>query len=152
MRTWDSFSEMLALQRELNRAFNTYLPERAVNQWPVGFLPGKNARTYPLINICEDKDNYYVEALAPGIDTSTIDISVVRNTLRISGEKKDLKDINPEQVHRSERSAGKFIRSVELPVEVTASGVNAKYSQGILTITLPKAEETKPKRITVDVQ
>ena len=152
MRTWDPFNELVELQKELNRALNTYLPDLASRGWPVGFLPGKSARAYPLINISEDKDNFYVEALAPGINTSSLEINVARKTLRISGEKMNLNDIKPEQIHRSERSGGKFIRSVELPVEVDSNGVKAKYSQGILTITLPKAEDAKPKRIAVDVQ
>jgi HSP20 family protein len=135
---------------EMNRAFNTHLPGLRSAARPTAFLPGRAARMYPLININEDHDNFYVDALAPGIDPKKIDISVVRNRLTISGEKKGL-DVNQECIHRSERSAGRFVRTVELPMDVSSSGISARYKNGILTIIMPKSEEAKPRQISVEI-
>ena len=72
--------------------------------------------------------------------------------MTISGEKRrHPENIKPEAFHRSERSAGKFVRTVELPVEVNADQVKAEYKHGILVVTLPKAETAKPKQISVSL-
>jgi len=147
----DTLREMEALRREIDRAFQNFgfmttpLPRAA-------FLPGKSARRYPLINIHEDKDNIYVEALAPGVDPKSLNVSVIKNALTIAGEKPAVNGgIEPEAFHRNERSAGKFMRNIELPAEVDEKDVKADYKNGILVIKLPKAEEAKPKQINVNV-
>ena len=146
-----AWNPMDALRRDINRAFQN----AGVSNEPsfrTAFLPGRGARRYPLINLAEDHDHLYIEALAPGVDPSTIDLSVIRNTMTISGEKRrHPEDIKPEAFHRSERAAGKFVRTVELPVEVDADQVKAEYKHGILMVTLPKAAAAKPKQISVSV-
>ncbi len=151
-RWWDPIQELEQIRREMDELF------RAFNEdfWDVpsfrfSFLPDVSARTYPLVNIGEDKDNVYVEALAPGINPETLEVSVLNNTIRIAGEKPAIKDVKPEAFHRNERGAGKFIRTISLPVDVDADKVKAEYKNGVLTITLPKAESAKPKQITVSV-
>jgi HSP20 family protein len=105
-----------------------------------------------LINLHEDRDTLYVEALAPGIDPDSLELSMTRNVLTITGEKRRLPgDVEPEALHRSERAAGRFVRTVELPVEVDANQVQAQYTHGLLVVTLPKAEKVKPKQISVHV-
>ncbi|MFZ5876007.1 MAG: Hsp20/alpha crystallin family protein [Nitrospirota bacterium] len=147
----DIIHEMDALRREMDRLFagTTATPRRTA------FLPGRGARQYPLVNTNQDSDNLYVEALMPGIDPKTLHVAVVRNTLTISGEKlrrpAGAPDAAEEAYHRSERAAGKFSRSLELPVEVDDQRVAARYEQGVLRITLPKAESAKPRRINVAV-
>jgi HSP20 family protein len=77
---------------------------------------------------------------------------VVRNILSIAGEKRRVPgDIKPEAFHRSERATGKFVRHLELPVEVEEGKVQADYKDGLLIVTLPKAEQAKPKQISVQV-
>jgi HSP20 family protein len=142
---------MEGLRREIDRAF-----EQAGLRLPplfrTAFLPGRAAREYPLINLHEDKDIVYVEALAPGLDPATLNVSVVRNTVTISGEKKGIPDtIKSDAVHREERAAGRFTRTLELPVEVDDNKVQAEYKNGLLLLTLPKAEQAKPKQISVQV-
>ena len=139
------------LRRDIDRAFsNAGLSNSPL--FRTAFLPGQAARRYPLINLSEDRDNLYVEALAPGVDPESIDLSVVRNILTISGEKRrHPQDIKPEAFHRSERAAGKFARTVELPVEIDVGGVKADYKNGLLMMTLPKAATAKPKQISVSV-
>ncbi len=151
LRLWDPFRELDALRREVDRAFEDY----GAWKWPfsrTAFVPWVSARTYPLLNVGEDKDNLYVEALAPGLDPDSIEISVLRDTLRIAGQKAPLNpDIKPEAFHRSERGAGKFVRTLTLPVEVDSEKVSAQYKNGLLLLTLPKHERAKPKQITVAV-
>jgi len=149
--TWDPFRELDALRREVERAFEDFGAWRRPYS-RTSFLPGISARNYPLINIAEDKDNVYVEALAPGLNPDSIEVSVLRDTLRIAGEKAAItSDIKPEAFHRKERGAGRFVRTVTLPVEVDGDKVKAEYKNGLLLLTLPKHEAAKPKQITVSV-
>jgi HSP20 family protein len=104
------------------------------------------------VNLHEDQNNVYVEALAPGVDPASLQLTVVRNTLTITGEKRRVPgEIKPEAFHRSERATGKFVRSIELPVEVDEDRVKADYKHGLLTVSLPKAEKARPKQISVQV-
>ena len=115
-------------------------------------MPGREARRYPLINLYEDRDTLYVEALAPGVDPASFDLTVADNKLTITGEKRRLPDdVKPEALHRSERSTGRFTRTVDLPFEVDAHQVNANYQHGLLLVMLPKAEKARPKQISVQV-
>lgn len=147
----DVIREMDALRREMDRRVAGAI---ASPRW-AAFLPGRGARQYPLINTSQDHDHLYVEALMPGVDPKTLDVSVVGNTLVVSGEKSRRPAGTPsaeeEAYHRSERAAGRFSRSVELPVEADDRRVAARYEHGVLHITLPKAESAKPRRINVAV-
>lgn len=151
MAQWNPWQDMDVLRREIDRSF-----ERAGVQFPplfrTAFLPGRAAREYPLVNLHEDKDTVYVEALAPGLDPASLNVSVVRNTLTLTGEKpRTATEVKPEAFHREERAAGKFVRSLELPVEVDENKVKAEYTNGLLLVTLPKAEKAKPRQISVQV-
>ncbi|MBE0617032.1 MAG: Hsp20/alpha crystallin family protein [Proteobacteria bacterium] len=148
MAAWDPYRELERLRREMDRIFEGVAPTRT---WTLGFLPGTSARQYPRVNIAEAGDAYLVEALAPGVDPTTLDLSVKDNVLTISGEKRAPEGVGPEAFHRSERSAGRFVRAVELPADLDAEQVKAAYADGILRVTLPKAEEAKPRRIAIDV-
>lgn len=151
MAALNPWQTLESLRRELDRVFD----ETGMRNEPffrTAFLPGRAARRYPLINLYEDKDALYLEALAPGVDPSTLDLSVLGNTLSITGEKRRVAgDIRPEAFHRSERATGKFVRHIQLPVEVDESKVGADYKDGLLLVTLPKAEKAKPKQIAVQV-
>jgi len=151
--TWNPVRELDALRREVERAFEEFVPNGSA--WPfarTAFLPGRATRAYPLVNISDDKDAVYVEALAPGVNPESFDITVHRNVLRIAGEKASLNtEIKPEAFHRNERGAGNFVRLIELPIEVNREGIKADYKNGLLLITLPKVEAAKPRQITVSV-
>jgi len=153
-RSWEPLREIEALRREVERAFEdfgSFGTWRLPFSW-VSFLPGTAARRYPLLNLSEDEANVYVEALAPGLDHESIDVSIVGGQLRIAGEKPSIKpEIKAEAFHRNERSAGRFVRTTTLPVEVDAGKVSAEYKNGLLLLTLPKAEQAKPKQIAVKV-
>jgi HSP20 family protein len=151
MAQWDPFQEIDALRREIDRAFEEFGLE-TVPSYRAAFLPGRLARGYPLVNLHEDRDHLYVEAMAPGIDPHSLKLTVVHNTLTISGEKEGApSDVKPEAFHREERARGKFVRTITLPVEIDENKVNAEYKNGLLVITLPRAEKAKPKPIAVQV-
>lgn len=111
----------------------------------------REARTgvFPLMNVTEDKDNYYMRAELPGIKADDLDISVTADTLSIAGGRKLPSEDENAQYHRRERETGRFSRIISLPSRTDTGKVEAKCNEGILTVTLPKAEEAKPKQITV---
>ena len=104
---------------------------------------------FSLMNVTEDEEKFYVRAELPGLKAEGLDISVTGDTLSISGERKLPVENENAQYHRREREAGSFSRIVSLPAQVDTSKVEAACSDGILTVILPKAEEAKPKKITI---
>jgi HSP20 family protein len=142
---------MEAMHREIDRAFQERWGERGPGRARVAFLPGQGARQYPLVNISEDAQNFYVEALAPGADPKSLDISVAHGTLTISGEKPGLAQVAADAYHRNERAAGRFVRTIPLTADVDASRVSAEYKNGLLVVALPKTEEAKPRQIPISV-
>lgn len=145
MAVWDPFNELERLRQEMDRIFESASTGRS---WPMGFLPGAAARQYPRMNVAETAEGYLVEALAPGVDPSTLDVSIKENVLTVSGEKQ-APDVKPEAFHRSERSAGRFVRSAELPEDIDADKVKASYADGILSLVLPRSERAKARRIEI---
>jgi HSP20 family protein len=100
------------------------------------------------MNVSEDRDHYYVRALIPGIDPAQLDVSVVHQTVAVSGTRHAPEE-SGVSYHRKERAEGAFSRSVTLPAAFDGARVDAKYVDGILTLTLPKPEAAKPRRVTV---
>ena len=145
------FEDLASLRQEIDRAFEGF----GIAQDPlrhVAFLPGRGPRRYPLINLLEDKDNIYIEALTPGVNPKSLDISVTQNRLTLAGEKTRIaEDVKPEAFHRSERASGKFVRIVDLPLEVEGGEIEAEYKNGLLFVTIPKAEKAKPRQINVKI-
>ena len=113
-----------------------------------GTTDGSVAGVFPPMNVSEDRDHYYVRALVPGIDAAQLNVSVVHQTIAVSGTRQ-----SPEEegvsYHRKERAEGPFSRSVTIPAAFDGTRVEAKYVDGILTLTLPKPEAAKPRRVTV---
>ncbi|HXU01209.1 MAG TPA: Hsp20/alpha crystallin family protein [Polyangia bacterium] len=107
------------------------------------------AGVFPPMNITQDDDNFYVRAEIPGIKPAEISISALRNRLSISGKREIPREHDRVSYHRKERPEGAFNRAVTLPSEVDAERVDARYTDGILTLTLPKAEQAKPRQIAV---
>ncbi len=107
------------------------------------------AGVFPLINLTEDRNNYYVRAELPGVKAKELDIQATANNLAISGERKIAAENQDARYHRREREAGKFSRMIGLPGEINPDKVEAKLEDGILTIVIAKAEVAKPKQITI---
>jgi HSP20 family protein len=108
-----------------------------------------HAGVFPLINLTEDKNNYYIRAELPGVKADELDIQAVGNNLAISGERKIEAEEEGAKYHRREREAGKFSRLIGLPGDIDPNKVEAKLENGILTVVVAKAEAAKPKQITV---
>ena len=106
------------------------------------------AGVFPPMNVSEDRDHYYVRALVPGVDAAQLNVSVVHQTVAVSGTRQSPEEEGVSH-HRKERAEGAFSRSVTLPASFDATRVEAKYVDGILTLTLPKPEAAKPRRVTV---
>jgi HSP20 family protein len=115
--------------------------------WPRSLL-APAAQTFA-VDIYETKDDVVVKASLPGVKPEDIEVSVVGDTLTIKGEVKEEKDIKEENYIRKERRYGSFCRSFTLPVSVDADKATAEFENGVLTLTLPKAEEVKPKTIAI---
>src|SRR4029453_7737501 len=109
---------------------------------------GSVAGVFPPMNVSEDRDHYYVRALIPGIDPAQLTVSVVHQTITVSGPRQFREEAGASY-HRRERAEGAFSRSVTLPAVFDGTRVEAKYVDGILTLTLPKPEAAKPRRVMV---
>ena len=105
----------------------------------------------PAFDVYEEKDNFVVKAELPGMKKEDINVSLHDGDLIISGERKHDTKSEGTEVYRAERFFGKFQRSVTLPTTVAANNVKAEYKDGVLTVTLPKSEEAKPRQIEVNV-
>jgi HSP20 family protein len=105
----------------------------------------------PPVDIYETSDSIVLEAELPGLTKDNIVVEVKNNTLTLKGEKKFEREVTEENYHRVERSYGGFQRAFTLPSTVQQDRVKAKFRDGILEITIPKAEEAKPKQIKVDI-
>ena len=150
MRTVDLFREMDQLHRDIDGLFNGYNKGRLFGP---AFEPGLGLRQYPKINLRDDAENVYVEALLPGVDPDKLDMNILGNTLTLAGERTALTEEEEKRTwHRRERGSGNFMRTIELPVAIVADKVRAECQNGLLRVTLPKAAEAKPKKISVKVR
>jgi HSP20 family protein len=136
-----SFEEMERMARQMN--------------WLTGGLLGKpgtsmsSAKVFPAVNISEDKGKYYVRTELPGIKADDINLEIIGRNLTIAGERKIPSEGENARYHRKEREAGRFSRVVSLPGDVDINRVEAKLTNGLLTIVIAKEEAAKPKQITV---
>lgn len=105
----------------------------------------------PSVDIKESKDAYVVKSELPGVDKNDVDVSIEDNMLVIRGDKKVEAESDEHQNHRKECTYGYFERSFSLPKQVDTNKVQASFSNGVLTLNIPKAEEAKPKQIQVQI-
>lgn len=142
--TWPGFGRLTNLREEIDRLFEAPLAELTRgSQLLSGWTPA--------MDLYEDRDNFYVRAELPGMKKEDIELSLHNGSLSISGERKSEDEFKDAEVYRSERFVGRFQRTVTLPTPVASDKVKARYQDGILTVTMPKAEESKPKQIEVNV-
>jgi HSP20 family protein len=140
------FRELETLRREMNSIFGGVTPEQDAS---VAFLPGIGTRRYPRVNLSEDTDNFYIDALIPGVEPDSLDINLTGRSLTLSGERL-IEEPEGARWQRQERGRGKFMRALELPLDVESDKISAEYVDGMLRILLPKAETAKPKRISIN--
>ncbi len=142
LMSWPSLDRRMSLREDLNSLFKSPLwssfgrPRQLFTAWS------------PTLDLYQNSENIVAVVELPGMRREDIEISLHDGTLTISGERKR-ETSNGERAERTERYIGKFRRSITLPTRVDANKISAIYRDGILTVTLPKAEEAKPKQILV---
>lgn len=135
-----SYDELDQMKRNMDRFFD---------QLSEGYQPAPSVGVFPLINLTETKNSYHIRAELPGVKSGELDIQATEKTISISGERKINPEKNNVKYHRREREGGKFSRIISLPGEINANGVEAKLANGILSLVIPKAEQSKPKQILI---
>ena len=133
---WDPLRE---LQREMGRLFDSIDP----------FQPQRHVRQYPPVNVYDAGESYILSAQLPGVAASDVELTITGETLTMRGERKRSEGIRDDSYRRQERPMGRWTRTITLPDRVESAQVSAAFTSGILTVTLPKAENAKPRHITV---
>ena len=138
---WRSaFDNLEQMRREMDRQFGQSAGQA---YWPT------HAGVFPLVNVTEDQDHFYIRGEIPGMESEEINISATGRNLTISGERKIASEGENVRYHRRERDEGKFSRAIALPSDIQVGQIEADYIDGILSIKIPKAEAAKPKQIAV---
>jgi HSP20 family protein len=137
------FGEINRLQDEVNHLYETFFGKKPVRP---------RTDVFPPVNVSEDHDNIYATAELPGVGPEDIDITVDEDSLTLKGSRKIQADTEGISYHRREREEGAFNRKVSLPTRIITDKVHAETKDGILTVSMPKAEEVKPKTIEIKVQ
>ena len=140
---WDPFNDMLTLREAMNQLFEESFVAPGRPRGGQGFVPA--------LDLSETEDAFLVEVTVPGLKAEDIDITVENNVLTIKGELRQETQDRKRNYHRVERHFGSFQRSIALPSTVRADAIQASLTNGVLRLDIPKAEEVKPRRISVNV-
>lgn len=143
---WEPFRDLVTTQDRFNRLFND-----TVSSFFGGDASAPRAAWSPAVDIFETDHSLVLKAELPGVDPKDVEARVEDGTLYLKGERRFEKEVKEENYHRVERSYGSFTRTFALPSSVDADRVSAEYKDGVLTLTLPKREEAKPKTIKINV-
>ncbi len=139
---WDPFRDLLSIHRDMNRLFSHTAPAREA-------APVSRSETWaPLVDIHESAEAFTIAVELPGVKKEDIQLELKDESLTLRGERKPERDVS-EGVHRIERVYGAFHRSFNLPSNIDTSAVKASFRDGVLEIVLPKAEEAKPRQISI---
>ena len=141
---WNPVNDLMSLQREMDRIFNGVATRRKYDE------DYESAVWSPVVDVTEDADSYTLHFDLPGMKKEELKMNFTENTLKISGERRTIEEKKDSTTHRVERTFGKFYRSFTFPTPVSADKINAQYKDGVLTVTVPKAEESKPKQISIN--
>jgi len=144
--------DLVDFERQFNKMFNSFENRFGISRNKDEENEYENAVWMPLTDIYEDKEKYTLKLDLPGIKKDDVKISFVDNKLSISGERSQESEHKDSKCHRIERSFGRYYRSFNLPENVQSDKINAEFKDGQLTISVPKAEEAKPKEIEIKVK
>ena len=142
---WEPFQDLLAIQERFNRMFNVTFSrafgdeELTTRAWA------------PPVDIFETDNNLVLKAELPGVDPKEVEVRVEDSTLYLKGQRNFEREVKEENYHRIERSYGSFTRTFALPSSIDPEKVAAEYKDGVLTLTMPKREEARPKTIKINV-
>lgn len=143
LNIWRNETNLPSLIAEVNRLANDFAPTSG--------SPWDNYGLRPAADILETEGGFEVTLDLPGVDSKAIQLQVQDQTLSVQAERRQAAPQKDATVHRAERAAGTFFRAFELPASVDGTRVEARYDAGVLTVTLPKREEAKPRTIQVKV-
>jgi HSP20 family protein len=138
---WEPFREMISLRQAMDRLF-----EDSFVRFP--YLPGSGTGEFP-IDVYQTKDDLVVKAALPGVKPEEVEITVSEDTITIRGEHTEEQETKEDDYLHRERYYGAFSRSVAIPVKVKGEKAEATFEEGVLTLTLPKAEEVKPRQVKI---
>ena len=142
MIRWDPFRDLMSIQNELNRLFGrTYGGEAGP--------PAATGAWVPPLDVYDTNEHFVVTMDLPGIEPDSVDVTVEDSTLTVSGSREVSSEMQEENYLRVERRYGQFSRSLSLPPSADPTRIEARFDKGVLTIQVPKAEEAKPKKITI---
>ncbi len=142
---WEPFRDLLTTQDRFNRLFNETLPQLFGEE-------GWASRNWaPPVDIFETDRDLVLKAELPGVDANDVEVRVEDSTLFLKGQRNTRKEVKEENYHRVERSYGTFSRTFALPSSIDADKATAEYKDGVLTLTMPKREEAKPKTIKINL-
>ena len=136
---WDPFNSLFGVKRNLDRMFGEYDDDDS----------SVSSFWRPAVDIFETKDNLVLRAELPGMTKDDVKISVENNVLTLKGERHLDSEVKRENYHRVERAYGTFHRSFTLPSRVDRSGIQARFENGVLEVTMPRSEEAKTKEIEI---
>jgi HSP20 family protein len=142
---YNPFRDLRSMQDQMNRLLDMAWNRESGEELREGLWQ-------PMVDIYEDETSVIIKAEVPGIDQNDIEVRIEDNTLTLRGERKHDQTVQKENYHRVERYYGSFQRSFSLPHTIDQGNVRATCDKGVLTVTLPKREETKPKQIKVEVK
>jgi len=146
---WEPAREVSSVREVMDRFFDVGLP-RHNHLWKLWEQP--DGLLSPALDMYETPDTIVVKASLPGVKPEEVEISITGNTLTIKGEIKSEEKVEEEDYYHQERRYGSFCRSVGLPSALKTDKANAVFGDGVLTLTIPKAEEIKPKTIKVETR
>jgi len=143
LNRWDPLQDALTLREAMNQLLED------------SFVNPTNARTgqgfVPALDLSENKDAFLIEAAVPGLKPEDLEITFENGVLTIKGQVRQENEENKRHFHRIERRFGSFQRTINLPTAVKPDAINANLTNGVLQLEIPKAEEVKPRRVTVNV-
>jgi HSP20 family protein len=140
---WEPMSEMVTLRDAMDRLFD----EAFTRPW--GLANGGRGSGMPAVDMYQTDDDVVVKVAVPGMKSEDVQISVTGDVLSIKGETKQESDTKEKAYHIREQRWGSFERTITLPTSVNSEKAQAEFENGVLSVTLPKAEDVKPKTITV---
>jgi HSP20 family protein len=144
---WDATRELDSLQGEMNRLFSTFFDTPR----PGGNGNGGARRWIPAMDLVETQDGFVLKADLPGMSEDDVSIELENNVLTIAGERKTEHEAQHEGYYRLERATGAFSRALSLPEGIDPEAVSAAFDNGVLTVRIPKPEQTKPRRVKIGV-
>lgn len=134
------FDQFRRLQEEMDELFGQWSTPTGIRSLPRG--------SFPAVNVGASPDKLEVYLFLPGVDSKRLDISIQQNLLTVSGER-NLAPDEKANYYRQERFSGEFRRAITLPEDVATDGVDARYRDGVLQISIPRREQTRPRQIQV---